>query len=131
MIPMGHREPLTIMTLERPVSITLNFPIVYTQDGLSEPGSSFKEIFLVAPFEKSPKLMIFLCILHSEFTQLIENIFRQQICILDKISFHLIGRTVYFKKEKNCQFFYYRCKTKLLITVARRHHFMKTFCVTF
>ena len=71
---MGHREPLTIMTLERPVSITLNFPIVYTQDGLSEPGSSFKEIFLVAPLEKNPKLMIFHFILQSEFTKLLENL---------------------------------------------------------
>ena len=31
-------------------SITLNFPLEFTQDGLPELGSSFKEIFLVAPF---------------------------------------------------------------------------------
>ena len=57
-------------------SITLNFPLVFTQDGLPELGSSFIEIFLEAPFEKSPKLIIFHPILHSEFTGLVENIFR-------------------------------------------------------
>ena len=38
---------------------TLDFWLVFTLDRLSELGSSFKEIFLLAPFERSPKLMIF------------------------------------------------------------------------
>ena len=58
------------------VCSTLDSLLVFTLDGLSELGSSLKEIFLVAPFEKSPKLIIFQQILHSEFTGLIENIFR-------------------------------------------------------
>ena len=36
-------------------SITLNFPLVFTQDGLPELGTSFKETFLVAPFKKKSK----------------------------------------------------------------------------
>ena len=51
------------------LSSTLDFSLVFTLDGLPELGSSFKEIFLVALFEKNQ-------ILHSEFTELIENIFR-------------------------------------------------------
>ena len=57
-------------------SITLNFPLEFTQDGLPELGSSFKEIFLVAPFEKNPKLIVFHPILHLDFTGLLENLFR-------------------------------------------------------
>ena len=60
-------------------SITLNFSLVYTQDGLSEQGSSFKEIFLVAPFEKNPKLIVFHPILHPDFRELLENFFRKHI----------------------------------------------------
>ena len=58
------------------LSSTLHFLLAFALDGLPELGSSFKEIFLVAPFEKSPKLIIFHYILHSEFTGVIENIFR-------------------------------------------------------
>ena len=58
------------------LSSTLDFLLVSTLDGLPELGSSFIEIFLEAPFEKSPKLIIFHPILHSEFTGLIENILR-------------------------------------------------------
>ena len=47
-------------------SITLNFSLVFTQDGLPELGFSFKEIFLVALFEKNPKLIIFHSILHPD-----------------------------------------------------------------
>ena len=57
-------------------SITLNFPLVFTQDGLPEQGSSFKEIFLVALFEKNPKLIICHLILHPDFRGLLENLFR-------------------------------------------------------
>ena len=57
-------------------SITLNFSLVFTQDGLPELGSSFKEIFLVALFEKNPKLIIFPLILQSEFLGLLEDLFR-------------------------------------------------------
>ena len=56
-------------------SITLDFPLVYTECGPPELVSSFKEIFLVAPFEISPELIIFHHIFYSEFTGLIENIF--------------------------------------------------------
>ena len=55
---------------------TLNFLLVYTQDGLPELGSSFKEIFLVALFEKNQKLMIFHLTLHLEFIELLESRFR-------------------------------------------------------
>ena len=57
-------------------SITLNFPFVFTQDGLPKVGSSFKEIFVVALFEKNQKLIIFHPIMHSDFRELLENIFR-------------------------------------------------------
>ena len=57
------------------LSSTLDFLLVFTVDGLPELRSSFKEIFLVTPFEKNPKLIVFHQILHSEFTELIENIF--------------------------------------------------------
>ena len=57
-------------------SITLNFPLEFTQDGLPELGSSFKEIFLVALFEKNPKLIIFHSILHPHSRGLLENLFR-------------------------------------------------------
>ena len=57
-------------------SITLNFPLEFTQDGLPELGSSFKEIFLVALFEKNPKLIIFHFILHPDSRGLLENLFR-------------------------------------------------------
>ena len=80
-------------------SITLNFPLVFTQDGLPELGSSFKEIFLVAPCEKNQKLIIFHPILHQDFRGLLENIFRWHIWIPDEISFRLIGCTIYFSKE--------------------------------
>ena len=70
--------PITIRSNYRQVvfSITLNFPLVFTQDGLPELGSSFEEIFLVAPFEKNPKLIIFYPILHLDFRGLLENLFR-------------------------------------------------------
>ena len=55
---------------------TLDFLLVYTQDGLPELGSSFKEIFLVALFEKNPKLIIFHSILHPDSRGLLENLFR-------------------------------------------------------
>ena len=58
------------------LSGTLDFLLVFTLDGLRGLGSSYKKMFLVAPFEKSPKFMIFHQILYSEFTRLIENIFR-------------------------------------------------------
>ena len=57
-------------------SITLDFLLVYTQYGPPEQESSFKEIFLVALFEKNPKLIVFSIILMSEFLGLIENLFR-------------------------------------------------------
>ena len=73
--------PNTVRSNYRQVvfSITLNFPLVFTQDGLPEQGSSFKEIFLVAPFEKNPKLIIFHPILHPDFKALLENLFRWHI----------------------------------------------------
>ena len=55
---------------------TLDFLLVYTQDGLPELGSSFKEIFLVALFGKNLKLIIFHLTLHLEFIELLESIFR-------------------------------------------------------
>ena len=57
-------------------SITLDFPLVYTQYGPPEQESSFKKIFLVAPFEKNPKLIVFSLILKSEFLGLLEDLFR-------------------------------------------------------
>ena len=50
-------------------SITLDFLLVYTQYGPPEQESSFKKIFLVAPFEKNPKLIVFHPILHPDFRQ--------------------------------------------------------------
>ena len=49
-------SPNTIHSNYRPVvlSSTLDFLLVLTLDGLFELGSSFKEIFLVAPYEKNP-----------------------------------------------------------------------------
>ena len=41
------------------LSSTLDILLVYALDGLPEVGSSFKEIFHVAPFEKNPKLNVF------------------------------------------------------------------------
>ena len=61
------------------LSSTQDFLLDFTLDGLPELGYSFREILLVAPFEKSPKLIIFHQILHSEFTGLIKNIFRLQV----------------------------------------------------
>ena len=58
------------------LSSTLDFLLVFTLDGLPELGSSFKEIFLVAPFEKNPKLIVFSLILKSEFLGLLEDLFR-------------------------------------------------------
>ena len=58
------------------LSSTLDFPLVLTQDGLPELGSSFKEIFLVTLFEKNPKLIIFHPILHPDFRGVLENLFR-------------------------------------------------------
>ena len=55
---------------------TRDFLLVYTQDGLPELGSSFKEIFLVALFDKNPKLIIFHCKLHPDFRGLLKNLFR-------------------------------------------------------
>ena len=55
---------------------TLDFPLVYTKNGPYELGSSFKEIFLVAPFEKNPNLIVFSLILKSEFLGLLEVLFR-------------------------------------------------------
>ena len=57
-------------------SITLDFLLVYTQYGPPEQESSFKKIFLVAPFEKNPKLIVFSLILKSEFLGLLEDLFR-------------------------------------------------------
>ena len=57
-------------------SSTLDFLLVHTQDRLPELVSNFKEIFLVAPFEKNPKLITFHPILHTDFTGLLENLFR-------------------------------------------------------
>ena len=57
-------------------SITLDFPLVYTQYGPSEQESSFKKILIVAPFEKNPKLIVFSLILKSEFLGLLEDLFR-------------------------------------------------------
>jgi len=53
-------SPYTIHPNYRQVvfSITLDFRLVYTQYGPPEQGSSFKKIFLVAPFEKNPKLIV-------------------------------------------------------------------------
>ena len=58
------------------LSSTLDFSLVFTLDGLPELGSSFKEIFLVALFEKNPKLIIFHSILHPDSRGLLENLFR-------------------------------------------------------
>ena len=60
-------------------SITLNFPLEFTQDGLPELGSSFKEIFLVALFKKNPKFIVFPLDLYSEFTGLLESLLRKYI----------------------------------------------------
>ena len=38
------------------LSSTMNFLLVFTLNGLPELGSSFKEIFLVAPFENKSKI---------------------------------------------------------------------------
>ena len=57
-------------------SITLDFLLVYTQYGPPEQEISFKKIFLVAPFEKNPKLIVFHPILHPDFRGLLENFFR-------------------------------------------------------
>jgi len=79
----GHRDFFlavgdTIHSNYRQVvfSITLNFPLEFTQEGLPELGSGFKEIFLVALFEKNPKLIIFHPIMHPDFRELLENLFR-------------------------------------------------------
>ena len=58
---------------------TLDFLLVYTQDGLPELGSSFKEFFLVALFEKNPKLIIFHFTLLVEFIEFLESLFRWHI----------------------------------------------------
>ena len=55
-------------------SSTLDFLLLFLLDELPELGSSFKEIFLVAHFDKSLKLITFHYILHSEFTGLTENV---------------------------------------------------------
>ena len=70
--------PYTIRSSYRQAvfSITLDFPLVYTQYGPPEQESSFKKIFLVAPFEKNPKLIVFSLILKSEFLGLLEDLFR-------------------------------------------------------
>ena len=72
---------LTIRSNYRQVVLrsTLDFLLVYTQDGLLELGSSFQEIFLAAVFEKNPKLIIFHLTLHLEFIELLENLFRKHI----------------------------------------------------
>ena len=57
------------------LSSTLNFLLVYTLDGIPELRSDFKDIFLVAPFEKNPKLIIFHLIMHSKFIGLLESLF--------------------------------------------------------
>ena len=59
--------------------ITLNFPLVYIQYGPPEQESSLKKIFLVAPFEKNQKLIIFHHILQSESLGLLEEPFRWHI----------------------------------------------------
>ena len=71
-------KPHTIRSNYRQVVLrsTLDFLLVYTQDGLPELGSSFKEIFLVALFEKNPKLIISHLTLHLEFIELLECLFR-------------------------------------------------------
>ena len=58
---------------------TRDFLLVYTQDGLPELGSSFKEIFLVALFKKNPKFIVFPLDLYSEFTGLLESLLRKYI----------------------------------------------------
>ena len=55
-------------SVQTTASSTLDFLLVHTQDRLPELVSNFKEIFLVAPFEKNPKLIIFHPILHTDFT---------------------------------------------------------------
>ena len=74
---MGYEQD-TIRSNYRQVVLrsTLDFLLVYTQDGLPELGSSFKEIFLVALFEKNPKLIIFHLTLHLKFIGLLESLFR-------------------------------------------------------
>ena len=93
-----HRQESTIPSNYRQVvlSSTLYFLLAFALDGLPELGSSFKEIFLVALFEKNPKLIIFHSMLHLDFRGLLENLFRLHIWIPDEISFCLIGRTIYF-----------------------------------
>ena len=51
--------------------ITRNFLLVYTQDGLPELGSSFKEIFLVALFEKKSKIDYFSSYVASRFLRVV------------------------------------------------------------
>ena len=58
------------------LSSTPDFLLIYTLDGPPELGSSFKEIFYVAPFEKNPKLIIFHLTLHLKFTGILESLFR-------------------------------------------------------
>ena len=67
------------------LSSTLDFLLVFTLDGLPELVSSFKEIFLVAPFEISPELIIFHHILYSEFTGLNENMAKKLKVFLDTV----------------------------------------------
>ena len=57
-------------------SITLYFLLVYIQYGPPEQESSFKKNFLVAPFEKNPKLIVFSLILKTEFLGLLEDLLR-------------------------------------------------------
>ena len=49
------------------LSSTLDFLLVFTLDGLPELGSSFKEIFFVAPFEKNSKIAPPLTIMAVKF----------------------------------------------------------------
>ena len=74
---------------------TLDFMLVYTQEGLPELGSSFKEIFLGALFEKKGKKK-FPLLLQWEFKGLIKRLFGWQIWIPDRISFRLIGHTMFW-----------------------------------
>ena len=57
-------------------NITLDFPLVYAQYGPPEQKYSFKKIFLVAPYEKKSKIDLFNLILKSEFSGLLEDLFR-------------------------------------------------------
>ena len=66
---------------------TLDFLLVYTQNGLLELGSSFKEIFLVAPFEKNPKLTIFYPVLHTDFRGLLKTFLDSKFVFLMKFPF--------------------------------------------